>query len=52
SFDYGRKEIKVSQPLLTTENKDEDFKVYEDFFEGSRGKNHLDGFFKQSDHTH
>jgi 1-acyl-sn-glycerol-3-phosphate acyltransferase len=52
SFDYGRKEIKVSQPLLTTENKDEDFKVYEDFFEGSRGKNHLEGFFKQSDHTH
>jgi 1-acyl-sn-glycerol-3-phosphate acyltransferase len=52
SFDYGRKEIKVSKPLLTTENKDEDFKVYEDFFEGSSGKNYSEGFFKQSDHTH
>lgn len=38
AFDYGKREIKVSQPLYTSNNKEADFTVYETFFKGVQGK--------------
>ncbi len=38
AFDYGKKQIKVSEPYKTTNDKEADFTVYEAFFEGVRGK--------------
>jgi len=38
AFDYGKKQIKVSEPYLTTDDKEADFKNYEDFFIGVLGK--------------
>lgn len=38
AFDYGKKEIKISRPYFTTNDKDADFKGYKAFFEGVRGK--------------
>ncbi|WP_324025965.1 1-acyl-sn-glycerol-3-phosphate acyltransferase [Maribacter sp. BPC-D8] len=38
AFDYGKKEIKISEPLLPTEDKEADFKKYHAFFEGVVGK--------------
>jgi len=38
AFDYGKKEIKVSEPLMPTEDKDADFKKYHAFFDGVEGK--------------
>ena len=38
AFDYGKKEIKLSEPLIPTEDKEADFKGYHSFFEGVEGK--------------
>ncbi|MGB3145735.1 MAG: 1-acyl-sn-glycerol-3-phosphate acyltransferase [Maribacter sp.] len=38
AFDYGKKEIKISEPLKPTENQEADFKLYHSFFEGVEGK--------------
>ncbi len=39
AFDFGKKQIKISEPVHTTENKEADFKVYEAFYVGVVGKN-------------
>ena len=46
TFDYGKKEVKISEPIFTTEHKEADFNVFEDFYEGALGKNPEQGFFK------
>lgn len=38
AFDYGKKEVKISEAIYTTDNKEEDFKRYRKFFEGVKGK--------------
>ena len=38
AFDYGKKEIKFSSPLIPSENMDDDFKRYQSFFKGVKGK--------------
>lgn len=38
AFDYGRKQIKVSEPRYTTDDKSSDFAVYAAFFKGVQGK--------------
>lgn len=38
AFDYGKKQIKVSKPLITTDDRSSDFAVYEAFFAGVQGK--------------
>lgn len=38
AFDFGKKEVKVSQPYFPTDNKEDDFKSYELFFKGVKGK--------------
>jgi len=38
TFDYGYKQIKVSEPLFVTENKEEDFKTFITFYKGAIGK--------------
>lgn len=38
AFDYGEKQIKLSDPLYTTANKEADFKIYYNFFDGVQGK--------------
>jgi hypothetical protein len=38
AFDYGKKEIKVSEPLIPTDDKEVDFKKYHSFFDGVEGK--------------
>jgi 1-acyl-sn-glycerol-3-phosphate acyltransferase len=38
AFDYGHKQIKFSQPYIPTEDIEEDFKIYKNFFKGSIGK--------------
>ncbi|WP_281540677.1 1-acyl-sn-glycerol-3-phosphate acyltransferase [Maribacter aestuarii] len=38
AFDYGKKEIKISEPYEVTGNQDADFKTYETFFQGVKGK--------------
>jgi len=38
AFDFGKKEIKVSEPQWPTDDKAADFKSYEAFFEGVVGK--------------
>ncbi|MBD1260762.1 lysophospholipid acyltransferase family protein [Maribacter polysiphoniae] len=38
AFDYGRKQIKFSQPYTPTENSEADFKLYREFFKGVVGK--------------
>jgi 1-acyl-sn-glycerol-3-phosphate acyltransferase len=49
SFDYGKKEIKMSDPIWTTSDKTADFKTYEVFFDGTLGKNPDQGFFPEKD---
>lgn len=39
AFDFGKKQIKISEPIHTTEDKEADFKGYEAFYEGVVGKN-------------
>ncbi|MEP3210723.1 MAG: 1-acyl-sn-glycerol-3-phosphate acyltransferase [Maribacter sp.] len=38
AFDFGNKRVKVSAPYHTSEDKEVDFKIYEDFFKGIKGK--------------
>ncbi|CAM4261367.1 1-acyl-sn-glycerol-3-phosphate acyltransferase [Zobellia nedashkovskayae] len=38
AFDFGKKQVKISEPLYTTDDKEADFKVYKKFFEGVKGK--------------
>jgi len=38
AFDYRNKQIKFSQPYFPTENIEEDFKIYKNFFKGAVGK--------------
>lgn len=38
AFDFGNKQVKVSEPRLTSDDKEADFKAYEDFFKGIKGK--------------
>ncbi|HDZ03530.1 hypothetical protein LCGC14_0127120 [marine sediment metagenome] len=38
AFDYGKKEIKISEPIISTDDKEADFKKYHAFFEGVKGK--------------
>lgn len=38
AFDFGQKQIKVSEPRYTTADKEADFAVYEAFFKGVQGK--------------
>ncbi|PKA99554.1 1-acyl-sn-glycerol-3-phosphate acyltransferase [Flavobacteriaceae bacterium MAR_2009_75] len=40
AFDYGKKQIKISEPYFPTDNKELDFELYEKFFEG------VEGFYK------
>ncbi len=38
AFDFGKKQVKVSEPHWPTEDKEDDFKTYENFFKGVKGK--------------
>jgi len=38
AFDFGKKEVKVSQPLWPTDDKEADFNTYKAFFEGVKGR--------------
>ena len=38
AFDFGKKQVKVSQPYFPTEDKEADFKNYKSFFKGVVGK--------------
>ena len=38
AFDYGRKQIKISEPLVPSGNIEADFKIYREFFKGVVGK--------------
>ncbi len=38
AFDYGKKEIKISQGYTPSNDQEADFKIYEAFFEGVTGK--------------
>jgi 1-acyl-sn-glycerol-3-phosphate acyltransferase len=48
TFDYGKKEIKISEPHWPTDNMQQDFKTYEAFFEGALGKNPDQSFIAKS----
>ena len=38
AFDFGKKQVKISEPYSATEDKDADFKIYKDFFKGVLGR--------------
>ena len=38
AFDYGRKQIKISQPFITCGDYDKDWPVFREFFSGVTGK--------------
>ncbi len=38
AFDFGKKQIKVSQPHFPSENMEQDLKVYKEFYKGVLGK--------------
>ncbi len=38
AFDYGAKQVKISEPKYTTDDQEADFKSYKNFFEGVKGK--------------
>jgi len=38
AFDYGNKEVKISEPHFPTDNKDTDFINYREFFKGAKGR--------------
>ena len=38
AFDYGKKEIKISEPIIPTDEQEADFKKYHAFFDGVEGK--------------
>ena len=37
AFDYGKKEIKISEPIIPTENQIADFEKYHSFYNGVEG---------------
>ena len=38
AFDYGKKQVKISEPVFPTDNKEKDFERYRDFYKGVVGK--------------
>jgi len=38
TLDFGKKQVKISEPYYTTDNKDKDFDNFYTFFEGVQGK--------------
>ncbi len=38
AFDYGKKQIKISEPYFTTDDQEADFKLYKSFFKGVIGR--------------
>jgi len=38
AFDFGNKQVKVSEPCPISDDKEKDFEVYEDFFKGIKGR--------------
>lgn len=38
AFDFGKKEVKISEPVYTTKDQEADFKVYHQFYKGVQGK--------------
>ena len=38
AFDFGKKQVKISEPLIATDDKVSDFLVYKNFFKGVIGK--------------
>ncbi len=38
AFDFGKKEVKISDPVMPTDNKEEDFRKYMAFYKGVEGK--------------
>lgn len=46
AFDYGNKEVKVSEPYYLTGNKKEDFEILERNYLGVRGYNHYHSYMK------
>lgn len=38
AFDFGKKRVKISQPLYTTENRDDDFNKIREFYKDVMGK--------------
>jgi 1-acyl-sn-glycerol-3-phosphate acyltransferase len=38
TFDYGEKQIAISQPHFPTDDRETDFKLYKSFFKGVKGK--------------
>lgn len=39
TLDFGNKQIKISEPYYTTENKEKDFQIFKAFYENVKGKN-------------
>ena len=38
AFDFGKKEVKISEPMWPTDDKEADFKAYMEFYKGVEGK--------------
>ncbi len=38
AFDFGKKQVKISDPVMPTDNREEDFKRYMTFYKGVKGK--------------
>jgi 1-acyl-sn-glycerol-3-phosphate acyltransferase len=38
AFDYGTKQVKISDPHFVSDDQETDFKIYRDFFDGVKGK--------------
>lgn len=38
AFDYGRKQVKISEPQYPSDTKEMDFEIYQRFFNGVKGK--------------
>lgn len=38
AFDYGRKQVKISEPQYPSDTKEKDFEIYQRFFNGVKGK--------------
>ena len=39
SLDFENKKVSISEPYYITSNKENDFRVFQDFFKGIKGKN-------------
>jgi 1-acyl-sn-glycerol-3-phosphate acyltransferase len=38
AFDFGKKEVKISDPVWPTDDREQDFKTYKEFYKGVEGK--------------